>query len=169
MLNIKNIRKDSYIKLISSSSFCLPLLEQLHLNINLKNILKINKNIVIKMVSLLEIIAQQKPIMYFDKIKQKNKIKQKQLNIVSLLILRKNNLLLFFENMNISLLSEMLVHYLIINLQLEKDNYKFIIKNVNILKDLDSNFFSWKESISLNLIYKNSLIDVIFKENKNMV
>jgi len=96
MFNLNIIRKDSLTKYIYNSCYNLPIINELNIFLNIKNISKLNKNVILKCIGLIDILNIQKPIIKLLKNKEKNKNKQKNYSIICKITLHRKKKCLYF-------------------------------------------------------------------------
>src|ERR1700753_554564 len=107
MLSLLHIKRDCINKNLIISYFLSDYLNCIFLNINLLNLLKLNKDIFLRGISLLELLTNQKAFVTSKRIILNSRIKQNIFNISFIIVLRKDVMLNFLSYLNCFVFSEM--------------------------------------------------------------
>lgn len=156
MNNLYFLKKDCINKNLLVSYFLISFLKSICVEVNVFNLIKLNKDSFLKSISLLEILTNQKVFLKTKKIVLNNKTKQSSFNFYLKCNLRKNLILNFLGYLNYFLLSELKNSYSFFNYTGNLFNYKFKLKNIMIIRILKSNFLIWMFSIYISFEFSNN-------------
>jgi hypothetical protein len=169
MLNLYYIKKDSISKNLIISSFLTPCLKSVYIDVQFLDIVKLNKDLGLRCISLLESITNQKNYCQVRRVILNNKTKQNKFNYCLRVTIRKHIMLNFLKYLNCFLFSEFKRTFYFSTKRINSltYSYKFLIKNVMLIRVLKSNFLQWFLPVHITLNFSNEFVRFLFDNQQN--
>ena len=129
---------------------------------------KLNKDTFLKGISLIEVLTNQKVFVTSKRIILNNRTKQNIFNLYLKVVLRKDIMLNFLSYLNCFIFSEMRSTYSFSNYSGNFYFYKLSLKNIMLVRILQSNFLMWLFPIFITFKFNSDLAMPLFYPNKNL-